>query len=388
MATKRSKSSGNRRGGRHPVSFVMDPETEQPIDGLRYHKSSGRYYRIESNKRIHYKRNGLAGVAYLRRAIFEHQCWRTGTEPPTTEFIPITEPAHDQFGGEINPVATVDENGLLISGMYVPLHDIYKWVREQVMNPETRSDFAQAIGIPEIAHLDKLRPSGLSLSLDNIGSQYLDKQPPLHPRYKRDGTKFWKEFQTIAAVETVSELTAAVMKRYRETIYHNGSDKSPSYVNNRITLVVSIFRYAQTEGEDTDSLNAALVLCRMLRRMKKADVDPQPIERADFAKILAVADGKWRAMLLLALNAAYYPRHEGRGLRAVRRARHVEPMVGSASAHPRCPQGQEMTDRNPDTPSNGNRMLALLKSFGLSVSVERNRIGTYVLSATDQDRQK
>ena len=43
-------SNGKRKGGRRPVEFVRDPDSEQPIDGLRHHKPTGRYYRIENGK--------------------------------------------------------------------------------------------------------------------------------------------------------------------------------------------------------------------------------------------------------------------------------------------------------------------------------------------------
>jgi len=46
-----------------------------------------------------------------------------------------------------------------------------------------------------------------------------------------------------------------------------------------------------------------------------------------------------------------------------------------------------MTDRNPDDELNGNRMIDLLRSFGLTVSAQRDRLGTYVLSAVDEDWQ-
>lgn len=60
-----SKPKGNRK----PVTYVNHPDTEQPVDGLRLHKTTGRYYRIEGNKRTYYQRRGLTGVNYLRRAI-------------------------------------------------------------------------------------------------------------------------------------------------------------------------------------------------------------------------------------------------------------------------------------------------------------------------------
>jgi hypothetical protein len=58
--------SGRRRGGRRRVQFVLHPDTDVPIQNLRRHKASGRYYRIHQNKREYYGTN-------LRESIAEHE---------------------------------------------------------------------------------------------------------------------------------------------------------------------------------------------------------------------------------------------------------------------------------------------------------------------------
>jgi len=41
-----------------------------------------------------------------------------------------------------------------------------------------------------------------------------------------------------------------------------------------------------------------------------------------------------------------------------------------------------------DDEHNANHVIGLLRSFGLTVNVSRNRVGVYTLSATDTDGQR
>lgn len=49
---------------RRSVEWVRHPETEEPVIGLRFHKPSNRYYRIDekdNRTRVYYQRRGLGG---------------------------------------------------------------------------------------------------------------------------------------------------------------------------------------------------------------------------------------------------------------------------------------------------------------------------------------
>jgi len=277
MASKPTKNGTGKRKGRQPVEYVKDPDTDNPVDGLRFHKATGLYYRIDPKKphekrakTVYYPKHGLAGVAYLRRAIFEHDCHVKGIDPaPTVTYIQTDNPIPVYDKGQVVDTVSVtmfDEAGNLKTVLPVQKSDLVRYFRDILLDPIQRKEWSTAMGIPEIAYLEKLRPSEHSLTLDKIGEDYLNKKPPLHPRYKRDAKKFWDEFKKLANVERVSELTEDHFRLYRETIYNDGDDKSPSYINNRFTAIVSVFRYAQTEGKDTDNLNNAVGYCRMLRK--------------------------------------------------------------------------------------------------------------------------
>lgn len=117
------KTSNNARGHRQPVEFARHPDTGSPVDGLRFHKATGLYYRIEPKrpnekraKTCYYPQHGLKGVAYLRRAIFEHECHCKGLAPiPALEAIPIERPlpiydtrVRDSLGGCLGDINGMD----------------------------------------------------------------------------------------------------------------------------------------------------------------------------------------------------------------------------------------------------------------------------------------
>jgi integrase len=326
--------NGRRKGTRRPVEYVKHPDTDVIVDGLRYHKGSGMYYRIEAKgsdekraKNHYYPTRGLKGVAYLRRAIFEHQCHQQGQAVPTMDFIPVDVPIplYDTatesrvIGQAVSYVTLYDERtGEAKSALPVSKGDLARYFREQLLNPDTRADFATAMGMPELVHIEKLRPSGLSLPLDLIGTRYLNKTPPMDAKTKRDSKAYWDEFKELVGVRTVAELTAKHFRTYRDTVNHNRAKGrvdesgkahplSPSYIRARFGAIKAVFRFAQTEGEDVESLANAVTLCRMLKAPKQNGVSAHPIPLAEFHKMLEKADSKWKAILLLSLNCAFYP---------------------------------------------------------------------------------
>ena len=59
---QRRKGSKKRKGGRQPVAFVEHPDTGDAVNGLRIHKSTGRYYRIADDKVATQERLLASGV--------------------------------------------------------------------------------------------------------------------------------------------------------------------------------------------------------------------------------------------------------------------------------------------------------------------------------------
>ena len=195
-------------------------------------------------------------------------------------------------------------DGKFVSPQQIPAASFWRAVREAILADPHLA--AQETGLP-LDRLHKFKLAGPSLTLKRIGEDYLKKEPPLNPRYQKEAARYWREFRNSTKVKTVSELTADHFRRYRDAVYKKGKRHAPSWTNNRFTVVTSVLRYALTEGNDIENLQRAVTYSRMLRKKKKASTNPKPIKRKYFEQLLEAADTKWRAILLLSLNAAFYP---------------------------------------------------------------------------------
>jgi len=289
---------------RKAVQFVIDPDTSEAVQGLRFHKKTGIYYRIKDDKksRHYYPKRGLKNLAYQRRAIFEHRCHQDGREIDETVTIKNPRPAYNDFGQD---VTDYNPDSLVINP-----DDIAAYVREQLTNPETRSEFAAKVGIPELAYLDRLRPSEASATLDSIRDQYFKKRKKnITKTCYRDGLRFWNEFVEIVSVDKVSEITTDHVRSYLESVYAAyQTGKSPTYVSNRFSTIKTIFNYALKQQVDNENVSRVIQFLKMLESpTKKNSVNLHVVEPSDFHALLDVADARMRAILLLSLNAAYLP---------------------------------------------------------------------------------
>lgn len=290
---------------RKSVQFVLNPDTQEPVAGLRKHKPSKRYYRIEDDGkgRLYYPKNGLKNSAYLRRAIFEHECWQNGQNPDETETIVISKPAYDQFGTEVQTTATL-EHGKLINIAQVHPDDLADYFREQLSNPETRIDFANRVRMPELLKLDKLRPSMDSMPLQSVGELYFGKKK-MATQTLRNARTYWSEFCTIVGVDKVSEITGQHIEIYHDDMQRAAT--SPSYLRNRFGVVGAAFRFALKRQKDVDNISQVLVYIKMFETPAQTKADPKPITPTHFHNLLKVADLKWQCILTLSLNCGFYP---------------------------------------------------------------------------------
>lgn len=143
---KSGKKSGRKLGHRQPVEFVLNPDTGQPVQGLRLHRASRLYYRYDHKKSsqarakaVYYPRNNLKGVAYLRYAILHRTAWLNGQTIPDSETIVITKPvARDMFGTGADDYSSfvINRDGTATSEIELHKEDILRWVRDKILNPD------------------------------------------------------------------------------------------------------------------------------------------------------------------------------------------------------------------------------------------------------------
>ncbi len=217
--TQKFKHSKKRTGGRQPVAFVLHPDTGVPVEGLRIHKASGRYYRIAEDKRTRhfYLKTGRVGLAYLRRAIYEHECWIQGQTPTDVINIRVTKPVYDEFGEPLPVVATFDANGG-INAIQIGRDSLAEFVREQLGNPVTRKEFAELVGIPELQHIHSLPPVTAPLGLQEIIDRYLSDKTFGTTKQPTDAKGTWKLFMNTVVVDNLEDVENVKLQAYKKVI--------------------------------------------------------------------------------------------------------------------------------------------------------------------------
>ena len=311
---KNGKANSRRRGLRRPVEFVRHPDTDEPVHGLRFHKSSSRYYRIGGGgKRHYYKAGGYKGIAYLRRAVYLHELWLKGQIEPDTITVGKAVTAKEREEYEIRRQyeqwyeTTIDRDGTHRVEIDITGDLFWAKVREELLRD--RFEFAAKVGVPEIAYLDRLRPPENSVRLSDVGMLYLNKRRKLARQTRADSDHYWSEFCDLVDAETVYEITAERIRNYHDTVFdrYEKGKLSPSWVSARFMTIKAILRHALTKGDDTQELQRVIGLCRMLVAPEPRETNPRPITRQHFHALLDAADTKLRAILLLMLNAAMKP---------------------------------------------------------------------------------
>ncbi|MCP4589927.1 MAG: tyrosine-type recombinase/integrase [bacterium] len=191
--------------------------------------------------------------------------------------------------------------GRRVSSQRIDLDAFYAKARELILkDPRT---FADRVGIPQIGYLEGLKPPEPSPALKEIGAIYQDKAQIT--RHERGRSKtFWAEFQKAVAVKTIREITQEHIVSYCDAVMSAG--QSQTWIKHRFAKVKTVLRFAQNRTKTPEDIERVLTFCRMLSPPRRNAADPHPIGREDFRALLDIADDKWKAVLLCALNFCMY----------------------------------------------------------------------------------
>ncbi len=290
-----------RRG--RPPKYVLGRD-KRPVVGLSREKSSKRYYASHSRPRKYFGTN-------LDQAIMQFRLWESAQGKTTTILLPNLQPLiakRDQEESVREGWITKEHAEKRIPWPTdVPEDAFYAKCRELILKNPAR--FAERVGIPEIGFLQDLKPPERSISLTKVGELYFGKKRKISRDWTRKQTLFWSEFKTAVRAKTVRELEVEDLRRYHDTVWRAAEEQahSPTYIAHRLQAVRTILRYALKHGQDQEQIRRVLDLTEVFENPKKNGTDPRPIRREDFRKLLEKSDAKWRAVLLLSLNAALYP---------------------------------------------------------------------------------
>ena len=289
--------------GRKPFYCVNDKngqpvQSSEPLAYLAWHKSTGRFYVSPSTPKVYLGRE-------LDLAIWRFREWSQGQGKQEHKYQ--IEPTGFRSNLGIPPLDDW-KNYKDTWHDKVPLDVIASYGRDLIItDPRKASEF---FGIPELARLASIPKPEPSLALAELFELYATHSPGrsgdgLAERWIYNSRPFWSEFCKLVPVTTVVDVTVDHVIAYGDRI--KAAATSPTYARHRYGLVKSVLNFAITRGKDQEQLQRVLTACKVLKMPRANGTNPKDIDPKDFAKLLAVADVKFKAIYLLSLNAALYP---------------------------------------------------------------------------------
>lgn len=268
-------------------------------------------------------KDGKENVRLLEAVNLDWEPEWLGKRDPTAEEIEGAYAWLQQVDQRLNeqPDTIRTDDGGSVSVIEVDSALYWAKVRDDLLRDPR--EFARKVGVPEIGYLERLKPPPPPLSLVEAGRLYLtEKQPEMHPKHWENVSAYWSEFCELVGVKTLEELSRDVFAKYAGMIKARRLKKSAktnktrgqSWVRARFSTVATIIKYAFEAQKITPELYAALrqAWLQPLALPKQPKGKAITIKPAEFAEMLKAADDFMKALLLVGVNAAFYPVDFGR----------------------------------------------------------------------------
>ena len=293
------------RTGSKPLLVVADDEGEPVLalpHYLAWHKATGTYYVGGTHPR-----------QYLRttdrlQAIFRFREW---VRKQGTDTVAITRPVGPpedfdpaEFLDAIRPVSCVEDGP---EGSKAVTHlrsvDFWRTVRGIVLSdPET---FRRETGLRVVDE----RPEP-SVPVSNLLDAYLARRKRPSEEETKKVKRYWSFFTDhVAPAKVIRDVDAEALGRWENAAYAKyESGGSPKTLKHHFEYVARVVNYAikkQIDRRESERIKAEIT-SMMVELPDLHNPNPQPISVDAFHALLDVADDKWRAMLLTALNLCYY----------------------------------------------------------------------------------
>ena len=205
-------------------------------------------------------------------------------------------------GGYLDATTTeLPSGGYAISDETLsPKH--WAWLKKQII--KRPKWVAEQCGIEQIGYLSDLKkpePIPTLESLNEIWKTHFKSSD----EQKRKCAAAFKNFRKITKIASLTEITAERVVEYRDAVYaRNLSGKTQSNLYTRIRRYISFFKERAVAIDEMNRVGRNLEL--LIPNTTTITVNPQPITRVEWEKLLSASSGDDRAMVLLMLNCALY----------------------------------------------------------------------------------
>lgn len=249
-----------------------------------------------------------------RRAVQRFQAWEATQADTVTLAVPSPDP-HDTKAvlekltrpRKIRisvPADYADYPTEHTIGREVDADEIWPWLREMlIMHPEY---IAKMTGIPELVGLRHLPLPKKPIKLADLIAVY-KRENPSTDKSKREAVAVLDRLIDHAEARTVDDLTQEKLTAFRRSIESSGALQSAGTRKGYYGRIKTIIGFGLKVGLDQQQIRDCLDRCKVLWTAEAMPaVNPQPINREHFHKLLGTGNGSWRPWLLLGLNLAMY----------------------------------------------------------------------------------
>lgn len=171
-------------------------------------------------------------------------------------------------------------------------------------NPSKAATELDCEPVALLANVENLKPPQPSKGLSELCDTYLADKT-LSTDEATSSQTWWDEFRAITKARVVTDLDREAFKTYRKTIQNRQGDHSNVWVRSRFGKIKTIINHALVEIVLTGREKLILSDVALLKKPPRPAPKPCDISPKNMKAILAASD-KWdKALILLALNAAY-----------------------------------------------------------------------------------
>lgn len=182
---------------------------------------------------------------------------------------------------------------------------IGRWIET---NPK---EAAHRLGVPGLANLEAIKHRPQSITLAEVAGLF-ESKPVGNREYRRRFAKRFREFVKIIGVKTVKEIEVEHIEKYYARVLKDckQGDHGRPYAKSRFDVVTAVLTYAHKRGRDQDELRRVLDRCQILEAPRngiRPKGEARPVTCEELHAILALADARQTAIIMLGLNAAFDP---------------------------------------------------------------------------------
>jgi len=175
----------------------------------------------------------------------------------------------------------------------------YARMRDALVNDP--KECARRTGIKELAYLYRLEKPQPSVPVAECINIYFRRTRKVSHAEKHNLTYAWAMFEKCCDTRCMVDVTADSIAAWEKAIAETGW--ADATTRNTIGRVKSIVRYCAKRHKDC---HRVLRLLDVVEMPSMPPYEPKPMHPDDYKALLDAADDQWTAVLLVAMNCAYY----------------------------------------------------------------------------------